>query len=1115
MKNYLSKDFFDSTKQLFRKMRTTSLMLLIFASSLFAANVNSQVAKINISVKDANILNVIESIERQTDYLFVYDKNEIDLDRKVSIELENKSVAELLSKVFSNTDVIYAMEGSNIMLMQKSDALQQQKSISGKVKDSTGEALPGVSVVIKGTTKGVTTDANGNYSITNVPENAVLQFSFVGMKTQDQIVGDLTIIDVILADETIGIEEVVAVGYGTQKKASLTGAVAAVDVKKIDKIPGGDITSMLTGQVAGVNVSSSSGAPGATPQILIRGLGSITSSNPLVVIDGIPGDISFINPSDIESINVLKDASAATIYGSRASNGVIIITTKRGKKGETQVSLKTYLGIHNASTGNVHMANRDGYNQIHTQALTNGGEEIYPWIKDNSLPDTDWADAYLKQGIENKYDFSMLGGSDNATYGFSAGYYKNTGTVINTGYENFSLRLNTDFKLFNDRLKLSPSVSFLRKNLKNMYEATGDGNGGWSDFMETFMQIPHKKIYDSNISNGFAVPPTGFPAGNPIAIRSIETDKSEVDYLQSALRAEFKIIDGLYFKFDFGMNIKENYDYYHMPAYNFGNTAQLENTFLSETRGRENQWVMNDLLTYTKSFGIHKIDALLGFSREKTEYRYIGGSNNRMIADDLTTLGAGIGDKNSWGERNINSLQSYFGRLNYDVSEKYLFQSSVRYDGSSRFSEKNRYGLFYSFSGGWALHKESFFNVAWISELKPRVSYGTLGNQNIGDFQYLDLITTGGPTLNYPLGSPNIVQPISIGATTINSAAYNIKWEESATLNSGFDMGLFNNRVTLNFDYFKTNTKDMLVVIPRPYTSGFNNFPRTNGGSMENKGWESTISYHDSKGGFRYDIALNLSHSKNILTKLGSYGESYIDGYVDYYNNPTTKTEVGGEVGRFYMYRASGIFKNTEEVKAHKVQPDAVPGDLIFEDANKDGTLDDNDKVYVGSAMPDIEYGINLNLGYKSFDLSLFIEGKQGNEMYNGMRMMQFRTGVTGNTLAELTNAWTPQNTNSDIYRNSSTDENYNMRVSSYFLENASYMRLKNIQLSYNVKPAFIQRYKIHGVKLYVGSLNPLTITKYKGFDPALVNSGIFSRGVDRGYYPLTSSFYFGLNFDF
>lgn len=990
-----------------------------------------------------------------------------------------------------------------------------QKKITGKIKDQvTSDPLPGVSILEKGTSNANITDIDGNFELTVKTGDVVLIVSFMGYETQEVSTTGQSQLEIALKPADYGLDEVVVVGYGIQKKASLTGAVATVDLKKVDKIPGGDIGTMLTGQIPGVNISMATGAPGSSPQIFIRGMASITSTQPLVVIDGIPGDISFVNPADIETINILKDASAATIYGSRASNGVIIITTKRGKKGDVRVSFKSYLGIHNSNNGKIEMADRDQYNIVHTQALEADGIALYPWITNTSLPNSDWAGAYFKKGIENKYDLSLSGGIESASYSFSGGYYKNTGTVINTGYESFSSRLNTDFKLLNDRLKLSPSLAFIRKNFKNMSEPIGGGNAGWSDIVETLLQIPHKEIYDTNSANGFARPPIGFPAGNPIGIQSIKTDDSQLDYLQAAINADVKLFEGFFYKFSFGANIAEDYNFYHMPAYNFGNTAQLENTFLSESRGRQNQWAMNHLLTFTKEFGIHKIDALLGFSREKNEYRYIGGSNRKMPSDGLTTLTAGIGDKNSWGERYINTLQSYFSRVNYDIADKYMLQASIRYDGSSRFSEKNRYGFFYSFSGGWSLHKEAFFNVDWISELKPRFSYGTLGNQNIGDFQYLDLITTGGPTLNYPLGSTNILQQVAVGAITINSAAYNIKWEESAISNVGFDLGLLKHKFVLTFDYFKTNTKDMLVVVPRPFSSGFNSFPRTNGGTMENKGWEFSATYREIKKDFRYDIGLNLSHSKNKLTRLGSTGESYIDGYVDYLNNATTKTEVGGEVGRFFMYRSSGVFTSQAQIDAHIVQPDARPGDLIFEDTNNDGELNDDDKVYVGSPMPDFEYGINLNVGYKSFDLSIFMEGKQGNKMYNGMRMMLYRSNITGNTLSELANAWTPTNSGSEIFRNSAIDPNYNMRVSTYFLEDASYLRIKNIQLSYTFDASIVNKIKLNGAKIFIGSLNPLTITKYKGFDPALVNAGIFSRGVDRGFYPLTRSFYFGINID-
>lgn len=1006
--------------------------------------------------------------------------------------------------------------GMMLLVLLITQCVYGQKKVTGTVRSSDDNLpLPAANVVEKGTTNGTITDNDGRYELTVQNDESVLVFSYISYVTQEITVGGRSVVDVSLTMSNLGIDEVVVIGYGTQKKASLTGAVAAVDVTKIDKIPGGDISRMLDGQIAGVNISTASGAPGSTPQIMIRGMNSITSTNPLVVIDGIPGDISFVNPADIESINVLKDASAATIYGSRASNGVILISTKRGKEGALKVSFKSYLGVHNASLGDVRMANRDEYNLIHTQALEAGGEGLYPWITDPTLPDSDWAGEYFKTGIENKYDISINGGDNKATYGFSAGYYRNSGTVINTGSENFTSRINTDFKFFNERLKVSPSLSFFRKNVDNMYEPTGGGNAGWSDFMETMMQIPHKAIYDPEAPHGFAQPRPGFPSANPIGVRSIVTDNTQVDYLQSSINADLKLFEGIYYKFSYGSTIREDYNFYRMPAYFFGNQSQLEKTYLSEERGKSNEWVVNNLLTFTREFNIHRIDALLGFSREKHDYRYTGGSNRDMPSDILSALSAGIGDRDSWGNRATNTLQSWFGRVNYEIAEKYLFQASVRYDGSSRFSEKNRYGLFYSASAGWAVHKESFFNVPWISELKPRISYGTLGNQNIGNFQFLDLIYTGSRVLNYPLGSTNILQPIAVGAITINSAAYNIKWEESAIVNIGFDLGLFESRLLFTVDYFDTRTKDMLVVVPRPYSSGFNSFPRTNGGTMENKGWEITSTYRNSIGDLRYNISLNLSHSKNKLTQLGSSGESYIDGYVDYENNPTTKTETGGEVGRFYMYNAIGIFQSVEEVTAHAVQPDAEPGDLIFADTNKDGTLDDDDKVYVGSPMPDFEYGLNLSVGYKAFDLSLFIEGKQGNDMYNGFRMMMFRSAYMYNSLSDLTEAWMPGNTETDIFRNTSQDANYNLRVSDYFLEDASYLRFKNIQLSYTINSEFLRKYQVHGIKIFAGSMNPLTLTKYKGFDPALVNEGVFSRGVDRGFYPLTRSVYFGLNLEF
>ncbi len=988
------------------------------------------------------------------------------------------------------------------------------KIISGVVSDASGMPLIGVNVSVENSAIGTITEVDGSYRL-SVPDNAnVLEFSYVGFLTQRVEINGRTTINVTLQSNNLLLDEVVVIGYGRQKKSDLTGAVSSVNVGEIQKLPTADITTALQGQVAGVNVTSATGAPGRPPVVRIRGLGTIGSNEPLYVIDGIPGDIAYVNPSDIESLNVLRDASAATIYGSRASNGVVIVTTKRGKTGEPRVTLNSFIGTHSL-TNNVEMANKAQYNQIMKEARANGGDDPLEFTLDDSqYADTNWPDAFMKDAFEQKYDLGISGGADAVKYHFSGGFYDHSGTVINTGFQRYNARLNLDFSLLNNRLTISPGIGYARTNSKNIFEPTGEGNASFSPFLYTYSALPHKEVYDSNSPNGFAVPPNILGSGNPVGERSLEKDQNENDYLQLGISTDLKIYDGLSYQFQFGANVGNNYNFYHLPAYFFGPQALVEDPFISENRSRLNQWTMNNLLNYQKDFGDHSLGLMAGISREKSQFRSTGGVNRKLPSSSLESLSSGIGDEASFGFNSTNTLQSYFGRLSYNFGNRYFVQGSIRRDGSSRFGSDNRYGNFYSVSLGWAIHNENFFNVDAISELKPRFSYGTLGNQNIGDHLFLARIASGGAQLNYPFGDA-ARQAIMVGALSTTLPTPNIKWEETATTNIGLDLGLWEDKWMLTFDYFIANTTDMLVSVPVPASSGITTFPLTNGGEMENKGWEFSTTYRNRGGKLDFDIIANLSGSKNKVTKLGFADESFTDGYIEFENFPTTRTEVGGEIGRFYLYQTDGIFKSQAEIDAHGIQPNAQPGDFKFVDTNGDGTLSDDDKVFFGSGLPKFEYGLTLNAYYKHFDFSIFLQGTQGNNMYNGMKMWLYRTDRIENVSADLVNAWSPSNPDSDIPRNVSTDPNSNIRPSDYFLEDASYLRLRNLQIGFTLPEATSKTIGISSARIYAGAYNLLTITGYSGFDPGIGNSGLLSRGVDRGFYPLTKSFVFGLNLGF
>ena len=991
-------------------------------------------------------------------------------------------------------------------------SFSQGKVVNGTITDNTGVALPGASVTVKGNqTIGVQSDFDGNYAIEVAGPETTLIFRYLGFITKEVVVGSQTVINVILEEDAQSLDEVILVGYGTQRQTEVTAAISSVDVAEIQKIPTADVGTSLQGQVAGLNVSTATGAPGADPVIRVRGLGTIGNNNPLFVIDGIPGELSYLNPADIENISILRDASAATIYGSRASNGVIIVTTKRGKTGEPRVTVNSYLSTQSVKN-NVDVADRDQHNQIKLEAYSNVGETPAPYLTGNQqFSDSNWVDAYLQNAFEQKHDVGISGGTEKMKYSFSGGYFENSGTVINTGFDRLSTRFNMDFQLLNDRLKIAPGISYTRENTKGIFEPIGSGNASFSPFLDIYSQLPHKAIYDPNSTNGFATPAAGLGSGNPIGTTELEDRRNQDDYMQFNVAATLQIIEGLSYQFQYGANIENTHFSDFMPSFNFGPQAVNENPFLTETRSRTTSWTLNNTLNYNKSFGMHDIDVLLGISRERSEFRSVGGSNNELASDQLLALSAGIGDESSFGFNSTNSLQSYFGRLSYDFNNKYYVQTSVRRDGSSRFGKSNKYGTFYSVSLGWAIHNEDFFSSDLISMLKPRFSYGTLGNQLIPEHLFLSRISSGGQQLNYPFGE-GASQPIVVGAISTSLPTPDIRWEETATTNIGLDIGFLQNRIKGSFDYFISKTTDMLVSVPVPASSGITMFPLTNGGNLENKGWEFSTTYSsENNKDFSYDITANISGSKNKVTKLGVANESFTDGFIEFNNFPTTRTEVGGEIGRFYLFKADGIFQNQAEIDAHGIQPNAAPGDLKFLDTSGDGALDDDDKQFLGSGLPDFEYGITLTGRYKNFDASMFFQGTQGNEIYNGVKMWLYRTDRQ-NMSPDLLNAWTPQNAGSSIPRNAFGDPNNNIRPSSYFLEDGSYFRLKNIQIGYTMPESVINKLTISKMRLYVTANNVFTVTDYSGFDPGLGNGGTFTKGVDRGFYPLSKSFILGIN---
>ncbi len=1004
-------------------------------------------------------------------------------------------------------------------------ALQTDWTVNGKITDKGGNAIAHASVTVKNSTAGGTSDEAGNFSLV-VPANATLVISATGFApTEIKLTSNNQQLQVTLQDLQENLEEVVVVGYGTQKKSDVTAAISTVNTKNIERQPSANLGTLLQGQAAGVTVATSSGNPAGNPVVLVRGLNSMNNDRPLYVVDGVPlGYVYDLNPNDIASISVLKDASAATIYGAQAAGGVILITTKKGKSGEPAVNYNGYVTTHQLNH-NIGLLDKVQMNKVVREAFTNDGATPPAYTDDDSrYGNTDWRGAYFKTGLEQKHDVDVSAGSEKMNYRLSMGAWEHTGTVINSGSKRYNARLNSEIKLLKNRLKITPILAYTRFNNKDYGDVLGDGNAGFSDIMNIYANNPHKEIYDPTTPHGYAKPLPELTAnnpGNPVGERMLSQNRTIDDHFQMNLAADLKLYKGLSYNFSIAKTIVNGFGYSQTDPYDFGAQSFVENPSRFETRSRSEYMVYNHLLNYDLRLGEHDIKALAGFSRQKDEYRGTTAGGNHLSSRLIESLSGLIVDGpadyiRGGGWNYANTLQSYFGRLNYSFADKYFIQGSIRRDGSSRFGPENKYGNFYSASAGWSVHNEDFFDVPFISELKPRVSYGIVGNQNISNFQFLAMIylRAADPLLNYPFGSlPS--QQVAVGATAVALANNNIKWEQTATFNAGLSFGLLENRLSGTFDYFRSKTTDMLAETPIPASSGITRLPITNIADMENRGWDLSLTYKGNAGkDFHFDVTGIVSHARNKILKLGYEEGVIVDGFVDFNNRPATITQQGSPLASFYLYQTEGIFRSQQEVDAHVnrdgnlLQPNAKPGDIRFADTNGDGTINDNDKVLMGNGLPNLDFGLTFNASYKNFDLNLFFNGKQGQKMYNGAKMFLYRFFRSD----DLLNAWSPSNTDAEMFRLSNSDQNQNFRVSDYFLEDASFIRLRNIQLGYTVPQQLTQRVSLNRLRIYAGAFNLLTFTKYSGFDPDLSSSGIFSRGVDRGFYPVSKSFVAGIN---
>lgn len=1094
-------------------MRISTFLLMVCVFCSYAGNAHSQNAKVSIRMNNVKLDKILNEIENQTDYLFIYN-NQVDINKITSVKVKNEAVAQVLDRILSGTGINYELEGTHIILTTEAikdlHAQQQAKTVTGTVTDVSGEPIIGANIRIKGTTTGTITDIDGNFSIKAEPQS-VIEVSYIGYLTQETVINNQKSIRFLLKEDTKTLDEVVVIGYGVQKKADLTGSVANINTEKLNTQSNANIGQALQGKIAGVDIVSQGGAPSSGTRIMVRGIGTLNNASPLYIVDGMyMNSIDHINPNDIASIDVLKDASSAAIYGSRAANGVIIVTTKEGSntEGKPIIDLSVNLGISTASKF-LDMLDAKGWAEVTTIARQAIGKPALDMATDlANKPDNDWQDIMFRPALMQNYNLSVKGGGKYSTYYTGLGYFNQDGIVKGTNYQRYNIQSKNDYKrgIFSAGTNLIISFS----HDKPLHQELRGGMIG------TILQsVPTLEKYDDTREGGY-----GGTYGDvvniphPLAIidDNIMDRYNENVKIFANLYAQIELFKGLKYKLnltpDFSFERYKNY----LNKYDFG-LATNSITQLTERQRRRRNILVENLLTFDRTFGEHKISALAGYTYQDSRFRHIQ-AYGEGLPQGLEEIDAATTNRSNEGNSWRSVLTSILGRVFYSYQNKYLFTATIRRDGSSKFGKNNRYGYFPSFSLGWNVAEEKFMeNVHWLDQLKLRGGYGVLGNQEIDNYQYSSTITTG---INYPDGNGGLLQ----GAFPKNFANPDIKWEETAMTNVGIDFMAFNNRLSLTADYYVKNTKDILLTVPIPISSGGANDPIRNAGKIRNNGFEFNLGWMDQPNpDISYGINLIGSFNKNKVIAMGSESGSIKGGSTNQ-NITTSETKAGYPIGGYWLISTAGYFNSQEEVDAYakdgkKIQPAAEPGDIKFVDANNDGVINDDDRVFQGSPFPDFTFALNGNMRYKNFDLSIGLQGVLGNKIYNATRQTLEDVTKGSNFLASCLDYWTPENKNASHPRLTWDDPNRNTRAESdRYLENGSYLRLRSVQLGYTFPQTWFKG-AIQHARVYINAENLFTITSYSGYSPDVNADNANYRGFDNFIYPTNRTFMLGLNVTF
>lgn len=1017
--------------------------------------------------------------------------------------------------------------------------------ISGKVVDESGEPLAGAVVMINGdSSSAVGTDIDGKFSIAATSGKNVLTVSMIGFRTAsvDAVPGQS--IEIVAQQDSYELEGVVFTGYSAIAKKDMTGAVGVVGGKELKAMPVTSVNDVLQGKVAGLTITSTSGTPGAGSVARIRGIGSITgSTSPLYIVDGLPQNgIDYLNPNDIESIAVHKDASVAAIYGSRGANGIIVVTTKNGQNSERMSVAYDGYAAWQSPWKRPYMLNAEQYIQYKNLAADNAGQERIPafatqeridavlnFVRKNTGENgTDWWNEIInRNAFMQNHNVSLSGGSKNVGIMSSLAYTGQDGIVKGTMYQRISWRNNFNAKI-SKRISLKGNF-----NIINEKRHLVDENNPFTGTIFTAMGAdPITPVFRNNLVEVPALLSqimAGYEADNlysqysgilfsnkrnPVAqIQRMRQSTYDYLYIMGGADLEIKFCDFLKFDSRFGMNLSRSAVDGFQPKYRLNANDYTNESSVTANTSRSDYYVWEQLLSYEQSAGKFKWGALLGTSAELTNGSFVDASVEGLPDNnpDMAVMAAGTINAKVGGYPYSSSLLSFFGGVNFDYGSKYLVSANLRYDGSSKFAKGHKWGLFPSVSAAWRFSGEEFMKSAgsWLSDGKIRASYGHIGNQNIGGGAYM---STWGSTIydRYNFGSPSTAV-IGAGVTSVGNPE--LMWETSRQFDVGLDLSFFNSSLDFVVDYFVKNIDNMLMQEPQPTTLGLISYPYANVGSMKNEGWEFGINYRKGFGDWFLTASANISTYRNKVKSLGNGDAIY--GYA-YNKNVVTKTEVGKPVGYFYGYVTNGIFQNAEQVEGSPQRETAVPGDVRYKDLNNDDVIDDNDRTMIGSPWPDFVYGITLGAAWKGFDFNLFIQGSQGNDVMN-MTLLDFESG-TGYMNARsdyLSRAWSGEGS-TDRYHRISARQEGNLLVSDYFLEDGSYARIKNVQLGYDFCNRVIKKNKIISqCRLYLSAQNLFTFTNYSGLDPEIGSSNATVNGIDSGFYPQARVWTVGLNLKF